>query len=68
MPYRNEVNERMIGSDSLHYFIIFRGQMYKKRLKTNLIKKLSYYDIFNMNRKSMSCKGILKMDERIAKR
>lgn len=39
--------------------------MYIKRLKLNLINKLSDFDIFNMNCKSISCKANLKMELRI---
>jgi hypothetical protein len=54
----------MIGCDSLHYFIIFRVQMFKKRLKTNLINKLSYIYIFNMIKKLRSYEDFIKKELR----
>jgi hypothetical protein len=55
---------KMLGGIWLHYYISFHLQMYKKRLKTNRINQLLYYDrlylpAFKIRRdikcKSMSC-------------
>lgn len=68
MPKRNEIDIWVIGGGGFSYFLNYRASMNQKRFNANLINKLSYFYIFNMNCKSMNCKGILKMDVRIAKR